>query len=64
VAIGSAPEIGVEFTTWGRMSETSRQAWFDHMRTSWKDGLMSGYAKIGYPDPRRIQEIHQEWDNG
>lgn len=48
MAIGSDPEIGVEFTTWGKMSEASRAAWFKRMREDWKDNLMSGYATLHY----------------
>lgn len=64
MAIGSAPEIGVQFTTWGRMDDASRQAWFAHIRTNWSGDLMGGYAKTCYPSNQRIQEIHQEWNNG
>ena len=46
MAIGSAPEIGTRFTTWGKMSEEDRQAWFEHIRTNWHPFLMSGYATL------------------
>lgn len=46
VAIGSAPEIGTQFTTWGQMSEQARAAWFEHMRTSWGPGLVGGYGTL------------------
>jgi hypothetical protein len=46
MAIGAAPEIGVKFTVWGKMSEEAKQEWFDHIRTSWHPNLMEGYAKL------------------
>jgi hypothetical protein len=46
MAIGSEPEIGVEFTTWGQMSETARQAWFGHMQTAWGPDLTGGYGTL------------------
>lgn len=49
MAIGSDPEIGKQFTVWGKMDESARQAWFDYIRTEWKDNLMAGYATLHYP---------------
>ena len=49
MAIGSAPEIGVTFTLWGKMTPEQRQAWFRHMREQWGSDLMGGYGKIDYP---------------
>lgn len=46
MAIGSAPEIGTKFTTWGQMDEASRQAWFDHMRNDWGPTLVTGYGTL------------------
>jgi hypothetical protein len=48
MAIGSAPEIGVEFTVWGKMSESSRIEWYRHVRDNWKDNLLKGYATHHY----------------
>lgn len=48
MAIGSDPEIGVHFTTWGKMTPESQQAWFVHMREAWNDNLMAGYATLHY----------------
>jgi hypothetical protein len=53
MAIGSAPEIGIEFTTWGKMSEEARIAWFDHIRTHWTENLMAGYATL-HTAPRGV----------
>lgn len=46
MAIGSAPEIGVTFSTWGKMSPTERSEWFEYMRTEWHPNLMAGYAVL------------------
>lgn len=45
MAIGSAPEIGTKFTTWGEMSEEARQQWFVYMK-SWGPDLQGGYARL------------------
>jgi hypothetical protein len=50
MAIGSDPEIGVKFTTWGDMNQASRDAWFEYIRTKWTVNLMAGYATI-HPKP-------------
>lgn len=49
MAIGSDPEIGKQFTTWGEMDEAARKAWFDHIRVNWGHNLMAGYATLHYP---------------
>jgi len=49
MAIGSEPEIGTSFTTWGRMSDQARQAWFVHMVEQWGPDLMGGYATTCVP---------------
>lgn len=48
MAIGSAPEVGVVFSVWGQMDETSRQAWFKYIRENWNENLMEGYATLHY----------------
>jgi hypothetical protein len=58
MAIGSAPEIGVQFTTWGKMSPESRLAWFTYIRENWNDNLMNGYATL-VPTPN-IQQFNQK----
>lgn len=45
MAIGSEGEIGTNFTTWGKMSQEDREAWFDYMNAEWKP-LMKGYATL------------------
>jgi len=54
MAIGSAPEIGYEFTMWGRMSQDAQRAWWQYMRTHWIEpgNLYAGEASIIYPDER------------
>ena len=54
MSIGSAPEIGAKFNTWGEMSDTDRAAWFAHMRENWHPNLMAGYATVHYA-PRESQ---------
>jgi len=46
MAIGSAPEIGISFTTWGRMDDKSRELWFDYMKNNWGPDLMNGYGTL------------------
>lgn len=60
VAIGSDPEIGVEFTTWGRMSDEARAAWFLHMTEQWGPDLMGGYGRTAHPDPERRRWYAEE----
>jgi hypothetical protein len=50
MAIGSAPEIGYQFTMWGRMTPEARLAWFQFMREHWGDNLYAGEASIQYPN--------------
>jgi len=52
MAIGSAPEIGYEFTMWSKMDEVTRAAWFTYMREHWGDNLYAGEASVVYPDER------------
>lgn len=54
MAIGSDPEIGVEFTRWGDMTEEQRNAWFKYMREAYGPDLMGGYGRVIYID--RSQE--------
>ena len=61
VSIGSAPEIGTRFTTWGKMDEASQAAWHNHMRTSWGPDLIVGYGTLCSPDSERIARINKEW---
>ena len=46
MAIGSAPEIGTSFTTWGKMSSQAREDWYNHIRNNWGPDLMSGYGTL------------------
>lgn len=50
MAIGSAPEIGTEFTTWGQMTEESRLRWWAHIRNNWGPALVNGYGTLVYAD--------------
>ena len=61
MAIGSAPEIGATFTTWGKMDEASRMAWFNHLRTAWAGNILAGYATLCQPDSERMERINKEW---
>lgn len=54
MAIGSDPEIGVEFTRWGLMSEEARLAWFRHMTSAWGGDLCGGYGTLCEPVGRRV----------
>jgi hypothetical protein len=51
VAIGSAPEIGVSFTTIGEMTEEQKEEFFKS-RPFGPDGL-EGYATLAYPPGRK-----------
>jgi hypothetical protein len=64
MVIGSAPEIGTKFTTWGKMDEASQEAWFAHVRLDWGPNLVVGYGTLCTPDPVRIDRINKEWNNG
>lgn len=46
MAIGSAPEIGTTFTTWGEMNVFARRDWFDHIRLNWGPDLVNGYGTL------------------
>jgi hypothetical protein len=48
VAIGSSPEIGVVFNTWGKMTDQEKEAWFAHMDTWGRDG-QHGYGTVAHP---------------
>lgn len=50
MAIGSSPEIGTKFTTWGQMDALARREWHRHMQETWGPDLVGGYAKIIYID--------------
>jgi hypothetical protein len=48
VAIGSAPEIGVVFTTFGKLSESQQHLWYERIReTEGPDG-MGDWASLHY----------------
>lgn len=55
MAIGSAPEIGYEFTMWGKMSTDAQRAWWQYMRAEWIEtgNLYAGEASIVYPDEQK-----------
>jgi hypothetical protein len=61
MAIGSDGEIGVSFSRWGDMDETSRKAWFKFMQEEWGEDLHGKYAKLCFPDPAKILAIHSEY---
>lgn len=61
MAIGSTPEIGVTFHTWGQMSPEQRTAWFLKMK-SWGPDLVAGYGTVAFPDPNRVQRLHDHWE--
>lgn len=46
MSIGSAPEIGTNFSVWKDMSEYDRQAWFKYMDDNWGLYLQAGYATL------------------
>lgn len=46
MAIGSESEIGIDFTTWGKMSKASRENWFNHIRNDWGPDLLTGYGTL------------------
>ena len=64
MAIGSDPEVGVEFTTWGRMTETAKPLWFAHMKEYWRDDLMGGYANTIYVNREAVERMNKEWEHG
>ena len=53
MAIGSEGEIGANFTTWGKMSQEDREAWFAYMDAEWKP-LMRGYATLVHNKDNRF----------
>ena len=56
MAIGSNPEIGIGFTTWGQMNNLQRDAWFTHMRNVWGNDLAGGYGHVCWPDMSKVEE--------
>lgn len=58
MAIGSDPEVGVEFARWGDMNELSRHMWFRYMQQHWGADLCGGYAKLIYPT--RKEETNED----
>jgi hypothetical protein len=56
MAIGSAPEIGTEFTT---LDGFDWVQWY----ASVGPDLMGGYGKILFPSETRIREIDDEWNH-
>lgn len=46
MAIGSAPEYGVTFGTWGELSEAQRLEHWARMADEWGPDLMRGYATL------------------
>lgn len=65
MAIGSQPEIGVEFRTFGLMTPQEQEAWFHHMRTVYGPDLLGGYATLAFPKKLEGNEplppMLQEW---
>jgi hypothetical protein len=49
MAIGSEPEIGVEFRRWGLMTEDEKLAWFKFLREHHGPDGVGGYGTICYP---------------
>lgn len=60
MAIGSAPEIGYQFTVWRDMSPATREAWFNYMRTHWSENLYAGEASIVFPDSNQRKHYYDE----
>jgi len=48
MAIGSAPEIGLQFRTGKDMTPENWEEWWQHMRTEWSPNLMAGEGKLVY----------------
>ena len=65
MAIGSAPEIGVEFQIFGKMTPEHQQEWFRHMREVYGPNLLGGYATLAFPQKLSGDEplppMLQEW---
>lgn len=57
MAIGSEPEIGVEFRRWGLMSETEKLAWFEFLRTEYGPDGVGGYGTVCYPKRTAPDEL-------
>jgi hypothetical protein len=57
MAIGSEGEIGTNFTTWGKMSQEDRKAWFAYMNAEWNP-LMRGYATLVHNKDNRYYKKH------
>ena len=54
MAVGSEPEIGIVFTTWGKMDEASKEAWLAYCRGLRERGnILEGYATVNYPKSRQ-----------
>lgn len=60
MAIGSDPEIGVQFGRWGDMDDTARKQWLYHMRKAWGADLMGGYATVVYVDAEKRRSFCEE----
>lgn len=55
MAIGSEPEIGMEFTVWGKMTEKAKEAWMAHLKGMRDRGnILEGYANVHYPKNRGV----------
>lgn len=57
MAIGSEPEIGVEFRRWGLMTEEQKLAWFRHMTEVYGPDGVGGYATVCYPKRTAPDEL-------
>lgn len=60
MAIGSAPEIGYQFTMWGHMTPEARLAWFRFMREQWGSNLYAGEAAICSPNEQLREQYRNE----
>ena len=60
MAIGSDPEIGVQFGTWGKMDDTARTRWWYHMQEAWGPTLMEGYGTVVYVDSEKRKSFCAE----
>ena len=58
MAIGSDPEIGINFTRWGLMTLEDQQLWFKYMQEQWGPDLVGGYGTLCYP--KREQDGTQD----
>ncbi len=48
MAIGSAPEIGVTFTTFGELTTEQHHLWYEHVK-KFGPTMLDGYATLAYP---------------